>query len=78
MTDIGITGCRDNVIGMKSDAPIKHMLTGLKHNFDVPDKCKSIMQCLVIESDGKIAKRAFKIKADENEYRVTQEAESRE
>ena len=73
LTDIGITGCRDNVIGMKSDAPIKHMLTGLKEHFDVPDKCKSIMQCLVIESEGKVPKRAFKIKANEDEYKITQE-----
>ena len=73
LSDIGITGCRDNVIGMKSDAPIYHMLTGLKKNFDVPDKCKSIMQCLVIESEGKIPKKAFKIKADEEKYEITQE-----
>jgi len=77
LTDIGITGCRDNIIGMEVNAPIKHMLTGMKEHFDVPDKCKSIMQCLVIESDGKVVKRAFKIKADENEYVVTQEVESR-
>ncbi len=76
LTDIGITGCRDNVIGMKSDAPVKHMLSGLKYHFDVPDKCKSIMQCLVIESDGKIPKRAFKIKADENGYEITQEVKN--
>ena len=76
LTDIGITGCRDNVIGMKSDAPIKHMLSGLKYHFDVPDKCKSIMQCLVIESDGKIPKKAFKIKADEDSYKITQEIEN--
>jgi len=75
LTDIGLTGCKDNVIGMKSDAPIKHMLTGLKYNFDVPDKCESIMQCLIIETDGKNTKKAFKIKADEKGYEVTQEVE---
>ena len=73
LTDIGITGCRDNVIGMEVNAPIKHMLTGLKEHFDVPDKCKSIMQCLVIESDEKLPKKAFKIKADEDKYEITQE-----
>ena len=72
LTDIGITGCRDNVIGMKIDAPIKHMLTGLKEHFDVPDKCDSIMQCLVIESEENIPKKAFKIKANEDEYEVVQ------
>ena len=76
LTDIGITGCRDNVIGMEVNAPIKHMLTGLKEHFDVPDKCKSIMQCLIIESDGKLPKKAFKIKADENGYKITQEVKN--
>jgi len=78
LTDIGITGCRDNVIGMKSKGPIEHMLTGLKHNFDVPDNCRSIMQCLIIETDGKNVKSAFKIKADEKGYEVSQEVGSRE
>lgn len=76
LTDIGITGCRDNVIGMKSNAPIKHMLSGLKYHFDVPDNCKSIMQCLVIESEGKRAKRAFKVKANENGYEVVQRVDN--
>ena len=76
LTDIGITGCRDNVIGMKSDAPVFHMLTGLKKHFDVPDKCKSIMQCLIIENEAKGVKRAFKIKANEDEYKITQRIEN--
>ena len=75
LTDIGLTGCKDNVIGVKSEAPINHMLTGLKYHFNVPDKCESIMQCLVIEVDKKI-KRAFKIKANEEEFKITQEVEN--
>jgi len=78
LTDIGITGCKDNVIGMKIDAPINHMLTGLKYNFDVPDKCESIMQCLVIKTENNQTKKAFKIKADENGYEITQEVKNRE
>jgi len=75
LTDIGITGCMDNVIGMKSNAPIEHMLTGLKHHFDVPDNCGSIMQCLIIETNGKNAKAAFKIKANEESFEITQSVE---
>ena len=75
LTDIGLTGCRDNVIGVKSEAAINHMLTGLKYHFNVPDKCESIMQCLVIEIDKKV-KRAFKIKANEEEFKITQEVEN--
>ena len=77
LTDIGITGCRDNVIGMKSDAPIFHLTTGLKKHFDVPDKCDAVMQCLIIQSEGKIPKKAFKIKADENGYEITQTVDGR-
>ena len=76
LTDIGITGCSDNVIGMETKAPINHMLTGLKYHFDVPDKCDSIMQCLVIEVEENIPKRAFKIKANKENYKITQEVEN--
>jgi len=78
LSDIGITGCKGNVIGMEINAPIKHMLTGMKEHFDVPDKCKSILQCLIIKTQNSRTKKAFKIKADENGYRVTQEAISTE
>jgi metallophosphoesterase (TIGR00282 family) len=73
LTDIGLTGCRDNVIGMKEDGPIKHMLSGMKVHFNVPDKCKSIMQCLILETHNNKTKKAFKLKI-EDEIVKTQEA----
>ncbi|WP_457564797.1 TIGR00282 family metallophosphoesterase [Caminibacter sp.] len=76
LTDIGITGCRDNVIGMKEDAPIKHMLTGMKYHFDVPDKCESIMQFIVIETENNKSKRAFKVKIIKDEIKITQEVKA--
>ncbi len=76
LTDIGLTGCRDNVIGMDIKAPIKYMLTGMKQHYDVPKKCKSIMQCLIIESDGKFSKRAFKLKIYDDKIEKTQESEN--
>ncbi|MEO1927679.1 MAG: TIGR00282 family metallophosphoesterase [Nautiliaceae bacterium] len=75
LTDIGMSGCKDNVIGMKEDAPIKHMLTGLKHSFDVPDKCDSIMQCLVIKTDKTKTKKAYKLKIYKDKIIKTLEAE---
>jgi len=72
LTDIGLTGCRDNVIGMKEDEPILSMLTGLKHRFDVPDKCNAIFQALVLKTDGINVKEALKIKGDKNGYKITQ------
>ena len=50
-TDVGLTGCRDGVIGIKSDIPIKRFLTGLGGHFDVPDDCKAILQMIVFELD---------------------------
>jgi metallophosphoesterase (TIGR00282 family) len=75
VTDVGLTGCRDNVIGMEESVPIKRFLTGLPGRFDVPDKCKKIFQIVVFElMDGKCID-AYKIKAyDEEEYFISQKA----
>lgn len=49
LTDVGLTGCRDNVIGMEIDAPIARMRTGLSDRFEVPKKCKAWLQMAVCE-----------------------------
>lgn len=49
VTDIGLTGCRDNVIGMDSKIPIQKALTGLGGHFEVPNSCKSVLQIVVVE-----------------------------
>ncbi|PIF04049.1 MAG: metallophosphoesterase [Arcobacter sp.] len=70
VTDIGMTGCRDNVIGMESDIPIKKALTGIGGHFNVPNSCKSIMQIIIIDIDEHgVATDGFKIKLydDKNE-----------
>jgi len=71
VTDIGMTGCRDNVIGMESDIPIKKALTGLGGHFNVPNNCKSIMQIAIIEIDeiGK-AQDALKIKVYDDQDEI--------
>jgi len=71
VTDIGMTGCRDNVIGMESDVPIKKALTGLGGHFNVPNSCKSIMQIAIIEIDenGK-SSNGFKIKLYDNKKEI--------
>jgi hypothetical protein len=75
LTDIGLSGCRDNVIGMDAKAPIAHMLSGVKHSFDVKEKCKKIFQALLIQTDGLKAVKALKLKAeDDAEIKITQEA----
>ena len=62
LSDIGLTGCRDNVIGMDSKVPLKQFLTGMKGHFDIPKKCKKILQIAVMDiEDGKCSS-AFKLK----------------
>ena len=51
VSDVGLTGCRDGVIGMKADIPIKRVLTGLGGHLDIDEKCKAILQMIVFELD---------------------------
>ncbi len=68
MTDIGLTGCRDNVIGMDEKVPLKQFLTGMKGHFDIPKKCKKIMQIAIMDFNGGRCESAFKLKIfDEGE-----------
>jgi metallophosphoesterase (TIGR00282 family) len=71
VTDIGMTGCRDNVIGMENDIPIQKALTGIGGHFNVPNNCKSIMQIAIIDidEDGK-STDGFKIKLYDNKGEV--------
>jgi metallophosphoesterase (TIGR00282 family) len=74
LTDVGMTGCRDNVIGMDKVVPIKRFLTGLPGHFDVPKKCKSILQIVIMDiSEGKCSK-AFKLKLFDDGRRILNEA----
>jgi len=62
LTDIGLSGCRDNVIGMDKKVPIKKFMTGLGGHFEIPKSCKKILQMVVMDiSEGKCT-NAFKIK----------------
>ena len=51
VTDLGLTGCRDNVIGMDAKVPIEKALTGLGGHFDIPSSCKSILQVVIVTID---------------------------
>ncbi|MBL3520567.1 TIGR00282 family metallophosphoesterase [Arcobacter lanthieri] len=62
LTDIGLTGCFDNVIGMDSFAPIQRATLGIGGHFEVPNSCKSILQIMVIDIEDGSAKNSFKIK----------------
>ena len=62
LTDIGLTGCRDNVIGMDAKIPIQKVTTGIGGHFEVPNSCKSILQMMVIDIEDGKAINTFKIK----------------
>lgn len=62
LSDIGLTGCRDNIIGMDKQAPLKQFLTGVKNRFDIPKNCKKILQIAILDlKDGKCT-NAYKLK----------------
>ncbi|MEN4053618.1 MULTISPECIES: TIGR00282 family metallophosphoesterase [Sulfurimonas] len=62
LSDIGLTGCRDNVIGMDKKVPLTQFLTGMKGHFDVPKKCKKILQIAIMEISSGSCRSAYKLK----------------
>ncbi len=62
LTDIGLTGCRDNVIGMNEKIPIQKATTGIGGHFEIPNSCKSILQMMVVDIEDGKAVNAFKLK----------------
>ena len=67
LSDIGLTGCRDNVIGMDSKVPLKQFLTGMKGHFDIPKKCKKILQIAILDISNGTCNSAFKLKYFDDE-----------
>ena len=68
VTDVGLTGCRDQVIGMDKKIPMQRFLTGIGGHFDIPKKCKKIFQLIVFElDDNGRAVDAKKIKIYDND-----------
>jgi calcineurin-like phosphoesterase len=51
VSDVGLTGCRDGVIGMQKDVPMNRFLTGIGGHFDIAKKCQAIFQLIVFELD---------------------------
>jgi len=62
VSDVGLSGAFDVVIGMDAEAPVKSFLTGLKHSFKVNEKCRRIFQMVVFEFDDGRCTDAFKIR----------------
>ena len=49
VTDVGLTGCRDHIIGMEKKIPIQRFMTGVGGHFDIPKKCQKILQLVIFE-----------------------------
>ncbi|MBU1659493.1 YmdB family metallophosphoesterase [bacterium] len=62
LSDIGLSGCRDNVIGMDKKIPLKQFLTGMKGHFDIPKSCKKILQIAIMDLSDGVCSHAFKLK----------------
>jgi len=74
LSDIGLTGCRDNVIGMDKKVPLQQFLTGMKGHFDIPKKCKKILQIAILDiKDGK-CQDAYKLKVFDNKQIIKSSA----
>jgi len=75
ITDVGITGCRDGVIGMDDVIPIKRFLTSLGGHYDINEECKAILQMVVFELDdsGRCV-RAEKIKIHDDKPKIVTQA----
>ncbi|MDE5603386.1 MAG: YmdB family metallophosphoesterase [Helicobacter sp.] len=68
VSDVGMSGARESVIGMSSKEPIERFLTGMPNRFDVLDKqgVASIFQMIVFELKEGVCLEAFKLKAVDN------------
>ncbi|MEA1918137.1 MAG: TIGR00282 family metallophosphoesterase [Campylobacterota bacterium] len=74
LSDIGLTGCRDNVIGMDKKAPLDKFLNGVGGHFDVPKSCKKILQLAVMQLDDGKCVDAYKIKCFDDKREIVTKA----
>lgn len=51
VTDVGLTGCRDGIIGMDKKIPLQRFMTGIGGHFDISKECQEILQVILFELD---------------------------
>ncbi len=51
VSDVGLTGCRDGIIGMDKKIPINRFLTGIGGHYEIAKKCQNILQLIIFELD---------------------------
>jgi len=62
VSDVGLSGCRDGVIGVEKGEPIKKFRYGLPAKFDIPDRCKSIFQAIIFKLGEGGTEEGFKVR----------------
>lgn len=69
-TDIGLTGCFDNIIGLDDKKPIERFLNSMPIKYDINNNCRKILQTIIMDFEDGICTNAFKLKAfdDSKEY----------
>lgn len=70
VSDVGLSGARDGVIGMDKDAPLKRFLTGLPASLEIPKKCKKILQMVIMEMEEGKCVEAFKLRVFDDQERL--------
>ena len=75
VTDVGLSGCIDGIIGMKKEIPIARFLQGISNHHDIDDRCKQIFQMIVFELDDEgRAIDAKRIKSIDNQAYIVTDA----
>jgi calcineurin-like phosphoesterase len=72
VSDVGLTGCRDGVIGMRKEEPIERFTMGFSNKFEVPKSCKKILQMIIFDTDEGFVSNAFKIKVYDSLDKIVQ------
>ncbi|MFP4485627.1 MAG: YmdB family metallophosphoesterase [Campylobacterales bacterium] len=72
VSDVGLTGCRDGVIGMRLKEPLERFTLGISDRFEVPKECKKILQMVVFDLDDGRATNGFKLKMYDNLDRISE------
>jgi len=49
VSDVGLSGCRDQVIGVDKTSPISKFTKGVGDHFNIPKRCKKIFQLIIFE-----------------------------
>jgi len=70
VSDVGLSGARDGVIGMDKDAPLKRFLTGLPASLEIPKKCKKILQMVIMEIEEGKCIEAYKLRIFDDQERL--------